>query len=211
MATTGNRLPDSRMAVQVLYPSSPGICISNNSKSNLLIFKISNTSGPFSLIMGCMPYCSKSFVISSWFTLLSSATSTLAPLNVMAVLSMITAFITGLFSETFFAKGNSTVNTEPSPSVLLRAILPPSNAAMFFTIANPKPVPFCIFSCVFSACWKRSKIISCFFNGMPMPVSCTLNCNVISFSFSDALATASFTNPLLVNLKALLTRFTNIW
>ena len=47
-----------------------------------------------------------------------------------------------LFSETFFAKGSSTVNTEPSPSLLLTLILPPSKAAIFFTIASPSPVPF---------------------------------------------------------------------
>ena len=73
------------------------------------------------------------------------------------------------------SSGTSSVNTDPSPTVEVTSMRPPSMRASSLEIDSPSPVPPYLRLVVPSACWNASKIISSLPAGMPMPVSRTAN------------------------------------
>src|SRR5215207_2632825 len=65
--------------------------------------------------------------------------------------------------------GNSTVNSEPSSTLLDTLTTPPCASTIALTRLNPRPSPRC--DRLLSPRYKRDQIFSCSSGGIPMPVS----------------------------------------
>ena len=82
--------------------------------------------------------------------------------------------------------GNCTVNTVPSPSVLLTDIIPPCFSTIVFATGKHRPVPLEESFLVLSARKKGTKILSMVSSCIPIPVSATVRKTLL---FSEVILT----------------------
>src|SRR5487761_1247203 len=115
--------------------------------------------------------------------------------------------------------GRYTVNVLPLPTSLCSLISPPSRLVSSRQIDRPRPVPPYLRLVVPSAWANAPNTDCCFFVGMPMPVSATLNAMTPSARLSETLSAdhpegagsaENATLPDSVNLNALLSRLLRI-
>ena len=101
-----------------------------------------------------------------------------------------------------------TVNTEPTPGLLLATMLPPIMRARWREISSPRPVPPARRRKLLSAWWKRVNRLAMVASSMPTPVSRTVM--ITPWSVSGWRVSSAITLPSLVNLTALLSRLKRI-
>ena len=99
----------------------------------------------------------------------------------------------------------------PLPTALSSQIRPPIKATSCDEIARPSPVPPYVRVVLPSAWANASKIVYCFSEGIPIPLSSTVKRNSTSRFVSASDCTETKTSPRCVNLTALPIRLTRIW
>ena len=120
---------------------------------------------------------------------------------------------TGFDAVALILQGRLTTNSEPLPTSLSTAMVPPIMSTMFFEMAMPRPVPWMPLTVEVRSRVKASKMVFLKASLMPMPLSLTRNSKLATPSSDEgrSMTLKLMEPPVGVNLMALERRLSSTW